>query len=183
MNEKQIASMTAWENIPATDQMEIVTKAAKRAAFLAGAYGVTIAPDELIGATWIGIVERLEAGRLDKDNERRTAEGKAPLTIMQIAHRAAHSAAEIIRYDHRKHDAFPLESWKDADGVDMESSIIDRLTVTDFIAQRDSRDQAIAAYITTGYTERQTGESIGISGVAVHKRLAKMRTALAVAVS
>ena len=76
---KQIASMTAWENIPATNQMEIVTKAAKRAAFLASAYGVTIATDELIGATWIGTVERLDADRLAKDNGRRTAEGKEPL--------------------------------------------------------------------------------------------------------
>lgn len=112
-------------------------------------------------------MERLDADRLDKDNGRRTAEGKEPLTIMQIAHRAAHSAAEIIRYDRRKHDALPLESWTDADGVDMESSIINRLTVEDFMTQRDSRDQAIAALVTAGHTERQTGESIGISGVAI----------------
>ena len=90
MNERMIASMTAWERISATDQVEIITRAAKRATYLAGAFGVNLTPDELIGQTWIGTVERLDADRLSKANGRRAAEDKAPLTIIQIAHRRQH---------------------------------------------------------------------------------------------
>lgn len=67
--------------------------------YLAGAFGVNSAPDELIGATWIGTVERPDADRLNKANGRRAAEGKAALTIKQIVYRAAHNAAELHRYD------------------------------------------------------------------------------------
>ena len=44
--------------------------------------------------------------------------------------------------------------------------------------QRDSRDKSIAALIGKGLTERQIGEVIGISGPAVHKRIARMRKEL-----
>ena len=182
-NERQPASMMVWERIPATDQVEIVTRAAKRAAYLAGAFGVNIAPDELVGATWIGTVERLDADRLSKANGRRAAEGKAALTIKQIVYRAAHGAAELHRYDINKHNALPLEFWAAIDDGDMEDRIIDRLAVEDFISQRDDRDKAIAELITTGHTERETGAAIGISGVAVHKRLDKMGRELAGAVA
>ena len=82
MNERMTASMEAWEAIGATAQVEIVTRAAKRAAYLAGAFGVNLTPDELIGQTWIGTVERLDADRLSKANGRRAAEGKTALTIL-----------------------------------------------------------------------------------------------------
>ena len=43
---------------------------------------------------------------------------------------------------------------------------------------QDSRDKSIAALIGKGLTERQIGEAIGISGPAVHKRIARMRKEL-----
>lgn len=44
---QQTASMEAWEAIGAPEQVEIITRAAKRAAYIAGAYGVTITPDAI----------------------------------------------------------------------------------------------------------------------------------------
>ena len=182
-NERQPASMTVWERIPATDQVEIVTRAAKRAAFLADAFGVSLTPDELIGQTWIGTVERLDAARLSKANERRAVEGKAALTIAQVVYRAAHGAAELHRYDFDKHSALPLECWTAVVDGDMEDRIIDRLTMEDFIAQRDDRDKAIVQFTIMGHTERETGKAIGISGVAVHKRVTRMRKSLSEAIA
>ena len=182
-NERQPASMAAWERISATDQVEIVTRAAKWAAYLAAAYGVTIVPDELIGSTWIGTVERLDADRLSKANERRATEGRTALTIRQVVYRAAHGAAELDRYDRQKHNALPLEAWTAIDDGDMEDRIIDRLTVENFIAQRDGRDQAIAQLTVSGFTERETGKAVGISNVAVHKRLSKMRRDIQAAIA
>lgn len=173
---KQTASMTTWERIPATEQVEIITRAAKRAVYIAGAYGVVLTVDEIMGQTWENTIKRLDAGRLSKANAKRTTEGKTPLTVMQIANRAAHAAVELWRYDYNKHgNVAPLEAWTAIDGGDMEDRIIDRLTVEGFISQRDERDKAIAQLTIIGCTERQTGKAVGISNVAVHKRLARMR--------
>lgn len=179
----QIASMAVWEATPATEQVEIVTKAAKRAAYQASVYGVRLTCDELIGATWLGTVDRLDADRLNKANEKQATEGKQPLTIMQVAHRAAHAAAKLDRYDYNKHRAEPLEDWTDTGDSGIEDGVITRLAIGDCIAQQDDRGKAIAELTIQGFTERQTGQAVGISGAAVHKRLVRMRKELTEAIA
>lgn len=183
MNEGQTASMEAWEAIGAPEQVEIITRAAKRATYIAGAYGVVLTVDEIMGATWEGTVKRLDADRLDKANTKRTAEGKQPLTIMQVVHRAAHGAAELDRYDRIKHDALPLEAWAGIDDSSMEDRIINRLTVEDFIAQQDNRGQSVIELICEGFTEREIGKAVGVSGAAVNKRKARMKKELLQAIA
>lgn len=56
---KQTASMETWEAIGAPEQVEIITRAAKRAVYIAAAYGVVLTVDEIMGATWEGTVKRL----------------------------------------------------------------------------------------------------------------------------
>lgn len=180
---KQTASMTAWERIPATEQVEIITQAAKRAVYTAGAYGVVLTVDEIMGATWEGTVKRLDAGRLDKANAKRTAEGKQPLTIMQVVHRAAHGAVELDRYNYIKYDALPLEVWSGIDDNSIEDEIITRLTIENFTAQQDNRGRTVIELTAIGFTERQVGAAIGTSGAAVHKRLARMRKGLREAIA
>ena len=65
---KQTASLETWEAIPATEQVEIITRAAKRAVYIAGAYGVALTVDEIMGQTWENTVKRLDADRLSKAN-------------------------------------------------------------------------------------------------------------------
>ena len=116
MNEGQTASMEVWEAIPAPEQVEIIVKASKSAAYKVYAFsGMSLDYQEIMGQTWENTVKGLDAGRLDKANTKRAAEGKAPLTIAQIAHRAAHAAAELWRYDSNKHNALPLEMWAGID--------------------------------------------------------------------
>lgn len=175
---KQTASMTKWDSIPALEQVEIITRAAKRAAYIAGAYGLTITPDEIIGETWIGTVKRLDADKLYKTNAKRADEGKAPLTIGQVAFRAAHSAAEIDRYDRNKHNALPLETWEAVDGGNMEDQIITRLTMEGFASGRDTVDKLIIEMLPQGYTERQIGVPADMTDPAIHKRIVKIRDGL-----
>lgn len=176
--EKRTASMMTWDIIPALEQVEIITRAAKRAAYIAGAYGLTITPDEIIGETWIDTVKRLDADKLYKANAKRTDEGKAPLTIGQVAFRAAHSAAEIDRYDRNKHNALPLGTWEAVDGGNMEDQIITRLTMEGFAAGRDTVDKLIIEMLPQGYTERQIGIPADMTGPAIHKRIVKIRDGL-----
>ena len=74
------------------------------------------------------------------------------MTIAQIAHRAAHAAAELWRYDSNKHNALPLEMWAGIDDSSVEGRIIDRLMVEGFIVQQDSRGQSVIELICQGFT-------------------------------
>lgn len=44
-----------------------------------------------------------------------------------------------------------------------------------FTASRDETDQKVMEMLVQGYTERQIGKVVGMSGPAVHKRIMKMR--------
>lgn len=180
---RQTASMTAWEAIPAPEQVEIIIRAAKRAVYIAGAYGVVLTVDEIMGATWEGTVKRLNAGRLDKANAKQIAKGKQLLTIAQITYRAAHTAAELDRYDYNRHKTEPLGRWTDVDVADMEDEIINRLVIEDCISHRDSIDKTIAELTIIGHTQRQTGEAVGMSSPAVYKRLTRIRKELKKAIA
>ena len=88
--------------------------------------------------------------------------------------------AETWRYDRDKYGRdLPLEAWNGVDGYDVESIVIDRLAIADCMAGLDSRGRAVAELIIAGCTERETAKAVGISGVAVHKRVVKMRRGLA----
>ena len=179
-NERQPASMTAWEAIGDDGQAELASRAAKRAAYIARSYGAKLTADELWGETWAGIVKRLDAAYLDKHNQQR----EQPLTLWQVAFRAAHTAANVWWYDNNKHgNSVPLEDWNGVDGYDMEAAVIQRLTLDDCMAGLDSRGKSIMELTAQGFTERETGKAIGISGVAVHKRLSKMRRDIQAAIA
>lgn len=177
---KQIASMETWRHMSGADQAEIASRAAKRAAYIARSYGAELTADELWGETWAGIVTRLDADYLDRHNQRR----EQPLTLWQIAFRAAHAAAELWRWNYnRDKDMLPLECWAMIDNSSMEDGIINRLAIDDCMAGLDSRGKSIMELTASGYTERETGKAIGISGVAVHKRLTRIRKDLQAAIA
>lgn len=62
-----------------------------------------------------------------------------------------------------------------------ETSACIKATLQEFIQSRDEKDQTILEAIKDGYTEREIAKMVGISNVAVHKRIAKMRDALKMA--
>lgn len=168
-----------WNAMTDTQQAELANRAARRAAQIARSYGVELSADELWGTTWEGIVDRMNADYLTKHNEQR----EQPLTLWQIAFRAAHAAAETWRYDRDKHgNSVSLEDWNGVNGCDVERCTINRIAIDNYLNGLDSRGKAIMELVVQGFTERQTGEAVGISGAGVHKRIVKMRAALAEAI-
>lgn len=171
--------ISQWNAMSGEEQAELANRAAKRAANIARNYGAELTADELWGETWMGITDRLNADYIDKHNARL----EQPLTIQQIAYRAAHAAAEVWRYDRDKHGSnVPLEDWNGADGSDTERSAINRTALDDYFNGLDSMGRAVMELTVKGYTERQTGEAVGISGAGVHKRITKARATLTEAV-
>jgi DNA-directed RNA polymerase specialized sigma subunit len=59
-----------------------------------------------------------------------------------------------------------------------ERSAILRAELDSFQAGLDDIGRQIVAMLAQGKTEREIGKACGISGVAVHKRIVKMREAL-----
>lgn len=179
-NGGQTASMTAWQALGDDGQAEITLRAARRAASIAWSYGVKLTADEIWGGTWEGTAKRMTRTYLSNAN----GQTEQPLTLWQVAFRAAHAAAEIWRYNCNKHGYnVPLEDWNGVDSYDMESSVIQQIVLNDCMAGMDSRGRAIMELTAQGYTEREAGKSIGISGVAVHKRLSKMRRDIQAAIT
>ena len=165
------ASVEAWASLGDEGQAALASRAAKRAAYVARCYGVQLNGSEIWGDTWAGIVDRLTPEYLTKNSG---------LTLEAVAFRAAHAAAETWRYNCDKHNSnrVPLEDWNGISSENVERSTIVKTVIEDCFAGLDSRGKAIAQLIISGHTERQTGEAVGISGPAVHKRVARMRREL-----
>lgn len=169
-DQQSAASMEAWRSLGDEGQAALADRAAKRAAYIARCYGAQLDSSEILGATWAGITDRLAPEYLSKHSG---------VTLETIAFRAAHAAAEVWRYDRDKHSGnAQLEDWNGVSGEDVERSAIIRTAIKDCFARLDSRGKAIAKLILEGYTERQAGEAVGISGPAVHKRLVQIRRTL-----
>lgn len=144
---------------------------------------------DAINATYVKIVERLaDAEALDADDARRTAAGKAGNTLGSIISRAAKASLEGMSYHSRKHCVATARTITDEDGNeidrldltpandDTERAAINRAAIKEFASNRDDIDQKIIAGKVNGLTEREIAAIVGISGPAVHKRIAKMRT-------
>lgn len=128
---------------------------------------------------------------LDADSEERTAAGKASNTLGAIVHRAARAGLSRMAYQSRKHskatnyqatsengDVIDLLYLLAADD-DTERAAIIRVTIQDFIKSLDDTNQKIISGRIEGLTERELSSIVGITNVAVHKRIAKLREALA----
>lgn len=170
-NFRSAVSVEAWNNLGDEGQAALASRAAKRGAYIARCYGAQLDADEIWGDTWKGIAERLNSEYLSRHSG---------LTLEAVAFRAARAAAERLRYDWSRHsaDTVPLEDRSAADNCDTERSAAIRAALENCLATQDERSGAILRLIAMGYTERQIGKVIGISGPAVHKRIVRIRQEL-----
>lgn len=150
--------------------------------------------DEFISETCIRVLDKL--GDLDKltaTNERRAAQGKRPLKLVSVVYNAARASIAAIYYADTKHGA--AYDWEISDGEGNAASFLETccgdatentetaaIIRSDVERLKDGMDEIgkqILEMVMAGKTEREIGKAVGISNVAVHKRIVKMRTALA----
>ena len=146
-----------------------------------------------VNQAWCILTDRLSApGYLGKLNAKRAQAGKDNISLAALAYRAAKSAIQQTLRDDVKHGRASVRTVTDAAGQEhdyIDTIASSRTTATEiaaitsvmlekFVASRDDIDRMIIEGIRDGYTEREIGQTIGISGVAVHKRIVKIREGL-----
>lgn len=148
--------------------------------------------DEFVSEAWLRVAASLDPDKLTATNERRAAQGKRPISLISIVYNAARASIAAIFYQDSKHaaaadlevvnDNGEIESYTETRAADpsedTETAAIIRADLERFKAGRDNMDRAILERVAAGMTEREIAAEVKISNVAVHKRIAKMRTAL-----
>ncbi len=147
--------------------------------------------DEFLSETSARVIKSLKIDNLTAINERRAAKAKKPITLGSIVYRAASASIEAIYYQDSKHGAAYDYEISDGEGnttsaMEMvasvkdntESAAIFRAELKRFYKGQDEIGQKILALLVQYKTEREIAAEVGISNVAVHKRIVKMRAAL-----
>ena len=148
--------------------------------------------DDAVQSTAEGVLKVLaNPAKLDADTEQRESQGKAGNTLAAVVCRAANSALENISHHSDKDSKATSRTItsEDGDEIDIldtiaatdstEDTAIISTTLKDFYTSLDSKNKLIFDGMVQGKTEREIAPIVGISNVAVHKRIAKIRTALA----
>lgn len=148
---------------------------------------------EFVNETCIRVLSRLaDVDKLTATNERRAAQGKRPLRLVSVVYNAARASIAAVYYADSKHGA--AYDWEINDGegnaasfletccgdatVNTETSAIIRADLDTFRDGLDEIGRQILEMVAAHKTEREIGKAVGISNVAVHKRIVKMRAAL-----
>ena len=148
--------------------------------------------DEYVNETWLRVAGNLGIDKLTAKNEKRATQAKKPITLVNIVYNAAKAAIQAIYYSDVKHGKASIRTTIGKDGEEYsyietmaesrrdntETSACIKATLQQFIQGRDEKDQTILEAVKDGYTEREIAKFVGMSNVAVHKRIAKMREAL-----
>lgn len=149
--------------------------------------------DEFVSETCIRVLDKLgDVDKLTATNERRATQGKRPLRLVSVVYNAARASIAAVYYQDSKHGA--AYDWEIDDGEgntasyletmiasgrdNTEKSAIIRATLDAYRETLDEIGQKILDLVATQETEREIAKAVGISNVAVHKRLVKMRAAL-----
>lgn len=149
--------------------------------------------DEFVNETCIRVLSRLaDVDKLTATNERRAAQGKRPLRLVSVVYNAARASIAAVYYADSKHGAAYDWQIKDGEGnaasyletccgdatENTETAAIIRADVERVRNGLDEIGKQILEMVAAGKTEREIGKAVGISNVAVHKRIVKMRAAL-----
>lgn len=146
----------------------------------------------LVNETWLKLAERLTPEYLDGLNSKRTHDGKEEITLVSLVYRCAKDAIRSIYEQDIKHGRAQAYTIVDNHGdeydyIDImavsardntETSAIIRAAFHSILNGMDNTDRIIIECKCEGMSERDIGIVAGISGVAVHKRIVKIRAAL-----
>ena len=133
--------------------------------------------DEFVSETCIRVLDKLaDLDKLAATNERRAAQGKRPMRLVSVVYNAARASIAAVYYADSKHGA--AYDWEIDATVNTETSAIIRADLDAFRDGLDEIGRQILEMVAAHKTEREIGKAVGISNVAVHKRIVKMRAAL-----
>lgn len=180
-----------WNRLTAQEQINFITACTFKIIRVKPT-GTRYEFNEIVNEAWLRITDNMTADKLNAINERRTAQGKASTTLAGIVYRATRASIAAISYSEKKHATASVRTVESEDGeegdyidtmtasgMDTEATAIFREELRRFISNRDSTDQQIISSLMKQQTEREISAIVGISNVAVHKRIAKIRAALA----
>jgi hypothetical protein len=184
-----------WANMADADKVRMMTACIRKAAKEVPAFGCFRAHDfdEFVSETCIRVLDKLaDLDKLAATNERRAAQGKRPMRLVSVVYNAARASIAAVYYADSKHGA--AYDWEINDGegnaasfletccgdatVNTETSAIIRADLDAFRDGLDEIGRQILEMVAAHKTEREIGKAVGISNVAVHKRIVKMRAAL-----
>lgn len=193
--------ISEWNKMSAEAQVNLITACIRKAASkehrgqMLHLHGHEI--NEFVNETWERITNNLQADKLTATNERRAAQGKRPLKLVSVVYNAARASIAAVYYADTKHGA--AYDWEISDGEgnaasfletccgdvteNTETAAIIRADVGRLKDGLDEIGRTILEMIMDGMTEREIGKAVGISGVAVHKRIVKMRSVLTQAIA
>lgn len=185
------AIISEWNGLTTQEQINFITACTFKI-IKAQPAGLRYETNELVNEAWLRIAGNMTADKLSAINERRTSQGKAPTTLVGIVYRAVRASIAAISYSEKKHSAANVRTIKGKDeeesdytntvptsGDDTETTAILRALLERFAISRDKIDQQIIAGTMEGMTEREIAAIVSISAPAVHKRIVKIRAALA----
>lgn len=190
MTAKEIANK--WNSMTDDQQIELVWKCV----WTKINQGRTVAPsdtlDDVFQSTFEGVLTRLEnLDKLEAYGKRRESQGKAPDTLAGVVFRSANAVLARSAYNGKKNGK--ATRWtitsQDGDEIDVldtvaaaagtERAATIRATLKEFFAGLDSKNKIIFGGMVQGRTERELAPTVEISNIAVHKRMVKIRAALA----
>lgn len=149
--------------------------------------------DEFISESYLRILPKLaDIDGLAALNERRASQHKRPIRLVSVVYNAARASIAAICYGDSKHSAAYDFEISDEDGnaasyletmcgdkhQDTERAAIIRAALKSYSDSCDDIGRQVLQMVIEGKTEREIGKAVGMSGVAVHKRIVKMREAL-----
>lgn len=159
---------------------------------------------ELVSETWLRLSGSITIPSITNINRKRHIKGLSDITLVSLIYRAANAAVETALYGYQKREATEDIQVTNDDGEQVnlldltaekqryerdicgierptEGAALINVSLSafhDIMSGRDEIDQKIMELLPKGFSERQIAKIVGISNVAVHKRIVKMRAAL-----
>lgn len=174
-----------WNGLTGDQQHDFIRacvfKAAKNEFGISSLYQHGHSIDEYISGVWIDLMEsRLTPINVERDNTERERAGKAPTTLVSMVYKSVRAViSTAIRHDRQadNRDGGELDPEQHA-GADTTADAITAMDFENFLAGQDSTNRKICEMKVEGHTEREISAEVGISNVAVHKRIEKIRKEL-----
>lgn len=147
--------------------------------------------DGFVNDAWLKLMEALDEDHLEQLNERRAETGKMNISLVSLVYRSACYAIRCVYRAEVKHVRARVQVVKDKNGDDVEyidtmassrrdnteAAAMAAVGLEQFLNSRDEIDRIIIEAKRDGYTLKEIAAMVGISEVAIHKRMKKIKAA------